>query len=141
MLKHTDSDVLDQAVRTIAHFLGSADLSTENQLKMPELEEALLAALRQCVDDKDIESATFEEDEVHNLAACVARLDRLSRVKNISSLEDNDGGKQTSVWEILDSIVNRGRLGYKEEAEVRPDISDPASRFSCADFVFSFSRR
>ncbi|GAA5954369.1 hypothetical protein JCM3765_004438 [Sporobolomyces pararoseus] len=118
LLKHTDSDVLDQAVRTIAHFLEATDLSTENQLKMPELEEALLAALRQCVDDKDIESATFEEDEIHNLAACVARIDKLSRVKNINTLEDNDGGKQTSVWEILDSIVNRGRLGYNEEAEM-----------------------
>jgi cohesin complex subunit SA-1/2 len=117
-LKHTDSDVLDQAVRTIAHFLQAADLSTENQTKLPELEDALLAALRQCVNDKDIESATFEEDEIHNLAACIARVDKLSRVKNITALEDTDGGKQTSVWEILDSIVNRGRLGYKEEAEV-----------------------
>ncbi|GAA6013136.1 hypothetical protein JCM11491_005192 [Sporobolomyces phaffii] len=117
-LKHTDSDVLDQAVRTISHFLGAADLSAENQTKLPELEDALLAALRQCVDDKDIESATFEEDEIHNLTACIARIDKLSRVKDIASLEDNDGGKQTSVWEILDSIVNRGRLGYKEEAEM-----------------------
>ncbi|GAA5877410.1 hypothetical protein JCM16303_003321 [Sporobolomyces ruberrimus] len=114
-LKHTDSDVLDQAVRTIAHFLGAAELSTENQAKLPELEEALLSSLRQSVEDKDIESATFEEDDISNLTACIARIDKLGRIKNIASLEDTDGGKQTSVWEILDSIVNRGRLGYKEE--------------------------
>ncbi|GAA5880996.1 hypothetical protein JCM1840_007214 [Sporobolomyces johnsonii] len=116
-LKHTDPDVLDQAVRTIIHFLSATNLSNTNQTKSTELEETLVSALRTAVADKDIESSTFEEDELHTLTASVARVDKLSRVRNLApSLNDTDGGKQTSAWEILDSLVNRGRLGYKEEA-------------------------
>ncbi|GAA5932633.1 cohesin subunit IRR1 [Sporobolomyces koalae] len=117
-LTQTDSDVLDQAVQTISHCLGAAELSTENQGRFAELEEALLIALRDCVADKDIESADFQEDELQNLTACVARLEKLGRVKNFATLEDTDGEKQTSALEILDLIVNRGRLGYKEEARM-----------------------
>ncbi|GAA5919670.1 hypothetical protein JCM1841_005220 [Sporobolomyces salmonicolor] len=118
-LMHTDPDVLDQAVRTIIHFLSATNLSNTNQTKSTELEETLVSALHHAVADKDIESSTFEEDELHTLTASVARVDKLSRVRNLAmSLNDNDGGKQTSAWEILDSLVNRGRLGYKEEARM-----------------------
>ncbi|GAA6060152.1 hypothetical protein JCM10212_001449 [Sporobolomyces blumeae] len=115
-LQHTNTDVLDQAVRTIVHMLGAADLAQTNQAKFSELEEDLVTTLRQAVTDKDVESATFEKDELSSLTAVVARLDKLSKVKNLgNSLDDTDGGQQTSVWEIVDSIVNRGRLGYREE--------------------------
>lgn len=126
-LKNTDVDVLDQAARTIAHFLGAADLSIQNDGRFAELEDSLLTALRDCVDDKDVESATFDEDQVLNLTACVARLAKLSRIRCITSIKDTDRGTQLSGWEILHSVTNRGRLGYKEEADVGRRPPTPAT--------------
>jgi cohesin complex subunit SA-1/2 len=34
-------------------------------------------------------------------------------------IEENEGGKQSSAWDIISAIVERGRLGYKEEETVR----------------------
>jgi len=42
-------------------------------------------------------------------------------------MEDADDGKAASVLDILDGILNRGRLGYKEETAVRPISSTSPS--------------
>lgn len=118
-LKHTDADVLDQAVQTISFLLASTTLGNTNTAKMAELEESLVSSLRNAVAGKDIESSAFEEDELLALTAWVARIDKLYKTKDLSSsLNDTDGGQQTSSWEIVDSLVERGRLGYKDEASV-----------------------
>ncbi|BGP45801.1 cohesin complex subunit [Rhodotorula kratochvilovae] len=115
LLKHTQVDVLDEAARTLVYFLAAKDLSAQNETKIAELEETLVGALRAAAGD-DVEAATFGEDELHALTACVARVQKLAKVRNLSSaLEDTDGGKEMSAMDILDGIVNRGRLGYKEE--------------------------
>jgi hypothetical protein len=33
-------------------------------------------------------------------------------------IEENEGGKQSSAWDIISALVERGRLGYKEEEHV-----------------------
>ncbi|GAA6050117.1 hypothetical protein JCM3770_001381 [Rhodotorula araucariae] len=115
LLKHTQADVLDEAARTLVYFLAAKDFSAPNQTKIAELEETLVGALRTAAGD-DVEAATFGEDEVDVLTACVARMQKLAKVRNLSAaLEETDGGKETSAIDILDGIVNRGRLGYKEE--------------------------
>ncbi|PRQ73544.1 hypothetical protein AAT19DRAFT_15111 [Rhodotorula toruloides] len=117
-LKHTQADVLDQATRTLAHFVAANNLSATNQTKLAELEEKLVSTLRTSAGD-DVEGATFEDDECHALTACVARIEKLSKVRNLNAtLEDTDGGKVTSALDILDGIANRGRLGYKAEARM-----------------------
>ncbi|BGP05787.1 cohesin complex subunit [Rhodotorula toruloides] len=117
-LKHTQADVLDQATTTLAHFVAANNLSATNQTKLAELEEKLVSTLRTSAGD-DVESATFEDDECHALTACVARIEKLSKVRNLNAtLEDTDGGKVTSALDILDGIANRGRLGYKAEARM-----------------------
>lgn len=122
-LKHTQADVLDQATTTLAHFVAANNLSATNQTKLAELEEKLVSTLRTSAGD-DVESATFEDDECHALTACVARIEKLSKVRNLNAtLEDTDGGKVTSALDILDGIANRGRLGYKAEARVRAALS------------------
>lgn len=124
-LKHTDPDVLDQAVQTITKLNASTTLGNTNTTKMTELEDTLASSLRQAVAGKDVESAAFEEDELLALEAWLARIDKLQKVTSLSSsLSDTDDGKQTSAWEIVDSVVERGRLGYKDEASVR----DPCLR-------------
>lgn len=127
LLKHTQPDVLDAAARTLSAFLSAKDLSATNQAKMSELEETLISALRTAAGE-DVESASFSEDELHTLAACVARLQKLTRVRNLAvTLEETDGGKETSALDILDGILNRGRLGYKEETAVRRQLSPSSS--------------
>lgn len=119
-LKHTDPDVLDQAVQTITKLNASTTLGNTNTTKMTELEDTLASSLRQAVAGKDVESAAFEEDELLALEAWLARIDKLQKVTSLSSsLSDTDDVKQTSAWEIVDSVVERGRLGYKDEASVR----------------------
>jgi cohesin complex subunit SA-1/2 len=116
-LKHTSPAVLDQAARTLVHFASISNLSATNTSKLAELEDSLISSLRSSTADRDIESVTFEDDEVHALTACLARLKKLATVKNLANaLEETDGGKETSAAEILEAVSNRGRLGYKDEA-------------------------
>lgn len=113
--KHTEADVLDQAARTLVVLMSASNLSATNQTKIADLERDLVAALRTAAGD-DAENASYEEDELSALTTCVARIEHLYRVKNLNDvLEDNDGGDSTSVIDIIDSIVNRGQRGYKEE--------------------------
>lgn len=111
--------MLDQAVQTITKLNASTTLGNTNTSKMTELEETLSNSLRQAVAGKDVESSAFEEDELLALQFWLARIDKLLKVTNLcTSLDDTDEGKQTSAWEIVDSLVERGRLGYKDEATV-----------------------
>ncbi|BGP22583.1 cohesin complex subunit SA-1/2 [Rhodotorula toruloides] len=115
-LKHTQADVLDQATTTLAHFVAAKNLSATNQTKLAELEETLVSTLRTMAGE-DVEGATFADDECHALTACVARIEKISKMRNLNAtLDDTDGGKVTSALDILDGIANRGRLGYKAEA-------------------------
>lgn len=99
--------------------MSASNLSATNQTKIADLERDLVAALRTAAGD-DAENASYEEDELSALTTCVARIEHLYRVKNLNDvLEDNDGGDSTSVIDIIDSIVNRGQRGYKEEEPVR----------------------
>ncbi|GAA5879860.1 hypothetical protein JCM3774_002262 [Rhodotorula dairenensis] len=113
--KHTEADVLDQAARTLVVLMAANNLSATNQTKIADLERDLVTALREAAGE-DVENASFEEDALAVLTACVARVEHLFRVKNLNdALEDNDGGNSISVIDVIDSIVNRGRRGYKEE--------------------------
>lgn len=124
--KHTERDVLDQAARTLVVLVATNNLSSTNQSKIADLERDLVTALRAAAGE-DVENASFEEDELAALTASVARVEHLFRVKNLNdALEDNDGGTSTSVIDIIDSIVNRGRRGYKEEEPVRDHSIGPA---------------
>lgn len=71
------------------------------------------------MDGKDVETAAFDEDELATIGAWVTRISKLFSIRDIStSLDDTEDGKASSAWEIIDSIAERGRLGYKEEGIV-----------------------
>ena len=68
---------------------------------------------------EEIEVATFTEDEVLALTAFCTRLTVLAGTRNMTAwIEEDEGGKQSSAWDILSALVERGRLGYKEEETV-----------------------
>lgn len=114
-------NVLTHAMAAIRHFMDATSLSNTNSSKVLELEDELSSALRDAVGGRDeIEVASFTEDEVLSLGALCMRLAVLAGTRNMTAwIEEDEGGKQSSAWDIISAIVERGRLGYKEEETVR----------------------
>ncbi|KAJ7248617.1 hypothetical protein B0H12DRAFT_1123467 [Mycena haematopus] len=117
-LSHSQPGVLRAAIGAIKHLLAATSLSNQNNAKVLELEDELSSALRDAVAGREeIEVAGFEEDEVIALGALCARLSELCGTRDMSQwMEEDEGGKQSSAWDIVSALVERGRLGYKEEA-------------------------
>lgn len=119
-LSHSSLNVLTHAMASIRHFMDATSLSNTNSSKILELEDELSSALRDTVGGRDeIEVASFTEDEVLSLGALCMRLAVLAGTRNMTAwIEEDEGGKQSSAWDIVSAIVERGRLGYKEEETV-----------------------
>ena len=102
------------------HFLSATLLSNTNSAKLVELEDELSTSLRDAVAGREeLEIASFSEDEVHILGAIASRLVVLSAARNMTAwMEEDEGGKQSSAWDIMNALAGRGRLGYKEEGGV-----------------------
>jgi len=105
----------------IRYFMDCTSLSNSNSTKILELEDELSTQLRDTIAGRDeIEVASFSEDEVLALSAWCTRLAVLSGTRNMTAwTEEDEGGKQSSAWDIINALVERGRLGYKEEEMVR----------------------
>ncbi|TFY80258.1 hypothetical protein EWM64_g3756 [Hericium alpestre] len=114
---HSSLTVLSNAVATIRHFMDASSLSNTNSTKIVELEDELAASLREAIAGRDeLEFASFTEDEVILLGSLCARLSALTGVRDMTSwMEEDEGGKQSSGWDIISALADRGKLGYKEE--------------------------
>lgn len=91
-----------------------------NSTKILEVEEELSSSLRDAVAGREeIEVASFTEDEVLSLSAICARLATLAGTRDMTAwTEEDEGGKQSNAWDIMMALVERGRLGYREEEQV-----------------------
>lgn len=128
--KHSNAEVMDQAVQTIQFFLSFPTLGNTNNAKLAELQDQLIDSLREILADKDIESVAFEEDEILALECGVARLHKLMiGVDMTDEVEESDDGKITTPRELLSALAERGMLGYKDEALVSSP-PHPNRRFS-----------
>ncbi|KAF8892974.1 hypothetical protein BD779DRAFT_1609978 [Infundibulicybe gibba] len=116
-LSHSSLTVHTHAMAAIRHLMEATSLSNTNSTKILELEDEMSLCLRDAVAGKDeIEVASFSEDEVTTLAAICTRLAVLTGTRDMTAwMEENEGGKQSSAWEIISALIERGRLGYKEE--------------------------
>ncbi|KAH9974267.1 hypothetical protein BGW80DRAFT_1436857 [Lactifluus volemus] len=104
---HSSPVVLSHAVAAIRHLMDATSLSNTNSTKILEIEDQLATSLRDAVAGRDeLEIASFTEDEVLLLGAICARL---------LCWREDEGGKQSSAWDIVFALLDRGRLGYKEE--------------------------
>ncbi len=101
--------------------MDATSLSNTNNTKILELEDKLAMSLRDAVAGRDeLEIASFTEDEVLRLGAICARLSVLAGARDMSVwMEEDEGGKQSGAWDIVSALLDRGRLGYKEEETVR----------------------
>ncbi|KIK96764.1 hypothetical protein PAXRUDRAFT_825621 [Paxillus rubicundulus Ve08.2h10] len=117
LLSHSSQTVLTKAVSVIRHFMAATSLTNTNSTKILELEDELATQLRDAVAGREeIEVASFTEDEVLALGAVCARICALAGSRDICAwMEEDEGGKQSSAWDIVCALVERGRLGYKEE--------------------------
>ena len=104
----------------IRYFMDATSLLNSNSTKILELEDELSTQLRDIIAGRDeIEVASFSEDEVLALGAWCTRLSVLAGTRNMTVwTEEDEGGKQSSAWDIVNALVERGRLGYKDEETV-----------------------
>jgi cohesin complex subunit SA-1/2 len=104
----------------IRYFMDATSLSNSNSTKILELEDEMSTQLRDAIAGRDeLEVASFSEDEVLALSAWCTRLAVLFGTRDMTLwMEEDEGGKQSSAWDILNALVERGRLGYKEEEMV-----------------------
>ena len=100
--------------------MSATSLSNTNNEKIRELEEGLSASLREIIDGREeLGIATFPEDESLALGHICARFAVLAKVRNlVQCLEEDEGGMQSSAYEILTALADRGKLGYREEETV-----------------------
>ena len=119
-LAHSSSTVLSHAMAAILHLMNTTSLSNTNSTKILELEDELSTSLRDAVAGReDLDVATFTDDEARSLGAVCARIATIVQSREMTAwMDENEGGKQSSIWEILSALADRGRLGYKEEGMV-----------------------
>lgn len=124
ILSQSSLPLLTNALTAVSHLLTitATPLSTTNGTKILELEEELADALRTVVAGKEeLDTATFDEEEgeVKAVEACLARVRMLFERRDLSAwMEEDDDGKRASAWSIVGSLMERGRLGRKEEEKV-----------------------
>ncbi|KAF9029519.1 hypothetical protein BDZ89DRAFT_1065307 [Hymenopellis radicata] len=116
-LTHSSPSILALSMSTIIYLLSATSLSNSNSPKILELEDELSSALRDALAERDeIEISTFTEDEVLALSSTCTRIRILAGTRDITAwMEENEGGKQSSAWELITAIAERGRLGYQDE--------------------------
>lgn len=113
--------VLTPCVGAFQHLMNATSLSNTNSSKILELEDELAANLRDAVAGSDeLEVATFSDDETQLLSSTCARICALYGIRDMTGwMEETEGGKQSSAWDIVCALAERGRLGYKDEDMVR----------------------
>ena len=117
ILTQSSPSVLASALSTILYLLTATSLANTNAAKSLELEEEISVSLRKALAGRDeLEVASFSEDEIRAIEAVVSRLAMLFSRRDLSSwMEEDEGGKQSTSWDIINALAERGRLGRKEE--------------------------
>lgn len=100
--------------------MSATSLSNTNNAKILELEESLSASLRGAIGGREgLDILALSEEDSLSLGSICTRFAVLAKVRNlVPCLEEDEGGKQSSAYDILASLADRGKLGYREEETV-----------------------
>lgn len=100
--------------------MSVTSLSNTNNAKVLELEEELSGLLRDAIAGREeLDIATFTDDDALTLAHTCTRFAVLAKVRNlVPCLEEDEGGNQSSAYDIFTALADRGKLGYREEETV-----------------------
>ena len=120
ILTQTSPSLLGIGISTISYMLSTATLSNTNNAKSLELDDELAASLREAVAGyTELDAATFSSDEIDALTAVLMRLTKMTERRDMSAwMEEDEGGKRSSAWDVVCALMERGRLGRKEEEKV-----------------------
>lgn len=121
ILTQSSPAVLNSAFSTMSYMLSSVLLSNTNAAKLLELDDELAGSLRGAVaEHAELDTATFSAEEIDNLTAITTRLAGMAERRDMTVWMEDDGGeKHSSAWDIISALMERGRLGRKEEETVR----------------------
>jgi cohesin complex subunit SA-1/2 len=117
-LQHTDANLLTAAIKAIVHLTSESLLSSVNDTKIAELDETVFTALRDSINGEEVFSMSLDEDQLATIQAVLLRISLLVKSRNITSVMEDDEGGQSTGWEIICAFVERGEVGYREEAKV-----------------------
>lgn len=120
ILTQTAPTLLNSALSTMSYMLSATLLSNTNNAKLLELDDELAGNLRDAVSGHaELDTATFSSEEVETLTGLTTRLARMAERRDMTAwMEDDNGGKRSSAWDIISALMERGRLGRKEEEAV-----------------------
>ena len=93
-------------------------MSSANEIKLAELQEALFTSLRDLINGEDVFTMSLDEDRLAGLEAILLRITLLERSRDLVDVMEDEEGGQSSGWEIVAAFASRGDVGYKEEAKV-----------------------
>ncbi|KDN44143.1 hypothetical protein K437DRAFT_294942 [Tilletiaria anomala UBC 951] len=118
-MRHTESEILTLAIRGLAHLAKAEGEASGHLDRLVSVGEKIVQALRQGSDDRDLETAALSENDVHHYEATLKRLlVFLNMHEPQLPFGIAVGGEATTSWEIVQSLANRGRLGYSEESQM-----------------------
>lgn len=87
--------------------------------KLAELDETVFSSLRDAINGEEVFSMVLDEDQLATIQAILLRVSLLIKSRDITAIMDDDEGGQSTGWEIICAFVERGEVGYREEAKVR----------------------
>ncbi|WWC65419.1 uncharacterized protein I303_108037 [Kwoniella dejecticola CBS 10117] len=116
-LHHTESAVLESAIRAINHLSTNTSMSATNDTKLTEMQESLFASLRDEIGAEDVALMMPEEENIAKLEAILLRILFMEKSRDISEIME-DEENQSSAWNIICALADRGRFGYKEESKM-----------------------
>ena len=119
-LTHSATRTAVHAVATISYMINATALSATNAAKIAELEEGIANSLRDAIaGSEELEVASFSEDQTRTLASICMRVALLFKARDLTVwMEEDEGGKQSSMYDILWALLERATLGYEEEEKV-----------------------
>ncbi|KAK9701553.1 cohesin complex subunit [Basidiobolus ranarum] len=127
-LKHTDSTVLFRTSETFKHLSSFEGYSSEQVLKLREMEESVISLVREECNRSDISTTELSDDEQHILSASLRRLEQLIRFMDLSELlQEADG--ESPIYELLGKVIDRSSI--LSEAE------DPIIN-TCLEILYRF---
>jgi hypothetical protein len=117
ILTQTSPSLLSTGISAVSYMLSAVTLSNTNNAKILELDDELAASLREAAaGHTELDAATFSSDEIDALTGALMRLAKMIERRDMSAwMEEDEGGKRSSAWDIVCALLERGRLGRKEE--------------------------
>lgn len=118
-LSHTDVLILERAMETIRSLAAADSLAATNKEKKAQLEQAVLAPLRQIASEVELHNAVLDEDTIAKLEATLTRLIMIAKNWDVTAvMDEKDDGNASSAIDIVTEILDRGSMGFSEEEKM-----------------------